>query len=240
MCLMLRAVLFDLDDTLFDHSGCARGALEAVHGGCAALSGIPFDEFELAHARILEALHLDVLAGRRGIDDAREERFRRLIAESGAAPDGMLARGLAARYRDRYVAERRALAGAAALLEAVRAHAAIGIVTNNLRDEQVAKIRNCGLDVHLDVLVVSEEAGVSKPDPAIFQVALDRLGCAAPEAVMVGDSWPADILGARAAGIPAIWFNPAGAPAPDPDVPVLRGLTPADAAVRAIFDAHRR
>lgn len=234
---MLRAVLFDLDDTLFDHAGCARCALRAVHGASEALSRTPFDAFERAHARILETLHLDVLAGRRGIDEAREERFLRLLAEAGG--DRAQARETAARYREHYVAERRALAGAAALLEAVRARLAVGIVTNNLRDEQEEKLRACGLDRYVDVLVVSEEAGVAKPDPAIFQVALDRLDCAAADAVMVGDSWPADILGARAAGVPALWFNPAGAPAPDPAVPVLRALTPVHTALRAIFDAHR-
>lgn len=241
---MLRTVLFDLDDTLFDHAGCARCALEAVHGACEAFAGMPFEAFARAHARILEALHLDVLAGRRGIDEAREERFRLLLAEVGAAADGDadrdLARRSAARYRERYVTERRALAGAAALLEAARAHVAIGIVTNNLLDEQVEKLRSCGLDRYVDVLVASEDAGVSKPDPAIFRIALDRLGCAADEAVMVGDSWQADILGAQAAGVPAVWFNPAGLPRPDPAVPVLPALAPADVALRTIFDAHRR
>lgn len=239
MTRMPRAVLFDLDDTLFDHAGCARCALEAVHAGQDAWSRTPFDTFARAHARILEILHRDVLAGRRTIDEAREERFRQLLVEAGAHGDPVLARAAAARYRAEYVAVRRAIDGAAALLEHVHARLPIGVVTNNLRDEQVEKLRACGLDRHVDVLVVSEEAGVAKPDPAIFHLAIERLGCRPSEAIMVGDSWEADVVGARAAGIAPIWFNPAGAPPPDPAVPVLRALAPADTALSAILDAHR-
>jgi HAD superfamily hydrolase (TIGR01549 family) len=236
---MVRAVLFDLDDTLFDHAGCARCALEAVYRS-AGLDGVGFDEFSRRHVGILEELHLDVLAGRRTIDEAREERFRRLLEGAGVACEGDVARETAARYREHYVAERRAIAGAAALLAAVRARAAVAIVTNNIRDEQVEKLRACGLDAHVDLLVASEEAGVSKPDPVIFRLALHRLACEAAEAVMVGDSWAADVAGARAAGIRPIWFNPGGAPSPEPDVAVLRALTPVEPALQTIFDAHRR
>jgi HAD superfamily hydrolase (TIGR01549 family) len=236
---MVRAVLFDLDDTLFDHARCARCALEAVYHA-AQLDGMAFDEFSRRHAGLLEELHRDVLEGRRTIAEAREERFRRLLADAGCAGAAMLAGEAAARYRDRYVAERRAVEGAAALLAAVRDRAAVGIVTNNIRDEQVEKLRACGLDGHVDVLLASEEAGVSKPDPAIFRIVLERLACDPADAVMVGDSWAADVAGARAAGIVPIWFNPGGTPAPEPDVPVLRALTPIEPALRTIFDAHRR
>jgi HAD superfamily hydrolase (TIGR01549 family) len=236
---MVRAVLFDLDDTLFDHAGCARCALEAVYRA-AGLEGMGFDEFSARHAGILEDLHREVLAGRRTIDEAREERFRRLLAGAGVPGAATVARETAARYRDRYVAERRAVEGAAALLAAVRTRAVVGIVTNNIRDEQIEKLRACGLEAHVDVLMASEEVGISKPDPAIFRIALERLACDPAEAVMVGDSWAADVAGARAAGIAPIWFNPAGDPPPEPGVPVLRALTPVELAIQAIFDAHRR
>lgn len=236
---MLKAVLFDLDDTLFDHLGCARSALEGVQASQNCLVSVPFEELERAHAHHLEELHREVVAGRLALDDARRERFRRLLASAGIEATDERAEAAASEYRDRYKAARRAIEGAAALLPLLRSRARIGIVSNNLLEEQADKLRVCGLDRFIDTLVVSEEAGVSKPDPAIFQLALDRLGCAAGEAVMVGDSWPADILGARALGIPAVWFNPAGAAAPDPAVPVLRTLRPAEAAMRVIIDAHR-
>src|SRR5207248_6567894 len=98
----------------------------------------------------------------------------------------------------------------------------------NLFEEQRDKLEYCGRARFVDALVVSEEAGVLKPDPAIFQIALARLGADAAHAVMVGDSWAADVAGARAAGIRAIWFNPSGKPIPadPPDVAEIRALSP--------------
>jgi FMN phosphatase YigB (HAD superfamily) len=88
--------------------------------------------------------------------------------------------------------------------------------------------------------VVSEEAGVPKPDPEIFRIALEAAGAAPAEAVMVGDSWAADVAGAHHAGIVPIWFNPHGQPRPDApdDVPELRGFEPVAAAVETILAAH--
>lgn len=238
---MVRAVLFDLDDTLFDHRGCARDALAAVQASHECFRGMAFTELEQAHARFLDELHQDVMIGRVPLDVARNERFRRLFAVAGVTAADDLAGLAASTYRVRYKAARRAVAGAAALLALVRERARVGIVSNNLLEEQREKLSACGLDTFIDALVVSEEAGVSKPDPAIFAIALARVGCAPGDAVMVGDSWPADIAGARAAGIRAIWFNPHGEPVPggSPRVPELAALEPPDMVLRMIFDAHR-
>lgn len=238
---MISAVLFDLDDTLFDHRGCAREALAAVQQGHDGLRAMPFEALERAHARLLERLHGDVMMGRMPLDTARLERFRLLLAVAGVTGSEDVVAGIAGTYRDAYRASRRVVAGAAALLTAVGERARIGVVSNNLLEEQRDKLRTCGLDEFVDALVVSEEAGVAKPDAAIFQIALDRLQSPAGESVMVGDSWAADVAGARAAGIRAIWFNPAGASAPEGERPVreLRAFEPVEAAVRIIFDTTR-
>jgi putative hydrolase of the HAD superfamily len=238
---MTKAVLFDLDDTLFDHRGCAREALTAVHQFHEHLRMMPFETLEEIHATFLEELHADVMLGRIPIDAARRERFRRLLDAVGAPAEESAAEAIAARYRDTYRTVRRAVAGAAALLAAVASYAPIAVVSNNLLDEQQDKLTTCGLDRFVSVLVVSEEAGVSKPDPAIFRAALERLHAPASEAVMVGDSWHADVAGARAAGIRAIWFNPLRVPAPPGETAIaeLRSLEPADAVSKLILDAHR-
>ena len=238
---MIKAVLFDLDDTLFDHRGCAREALTAVHGCHDRLRSMPFDALERAHARFLEELHADVMLGRMPLEKARVERFRRLLASLEVpSPEGLAAR-IATTYRDAYRTERRAVAGASPLLGAVKIHARIAIVSNNLLEEQQDKLRTCGLDEFVDALIVSEEAGSSKPDPAIFRLALDRLHALPGDAVMIGDSWAADVVGARAAGIRVVWFNPgrALAPAGETAAPELRALEPVDAALRMILDPHR-
>jgi HAD superfamily hydrolase (TIGR01509 family) len=236
------AVLFDLDDTLFDHAYAARTALTRVHGMHECFASGAFDEFEAAHGRCLEALHERVLAGEIGIDQARLERFRRLFARAGVAPDDDRLAATASAYRSSYLDARRPVEGARDLLAALKPRVRIGIVSNNLLEEQLGKIKLCELDPYVDALVVSEEAGVAKPDPRIFAIALERLGCAGPEAVMIGDSWAADVQGARAAGIRAIWFNRAGESVPDAgdvDVDIIERLSPADDVLRLLFEKAR-
>ena len=238
---MIRAVLFDLDDTLFDHRLCAQLALTDLHRAHDAFQSCPFDDFERIHAGFLEELHRQVMSGEMPLDLARQERFRRMFEAVGVTPDEETVIHAAATYRDGYRRVRQPIAGAARLLGRVKERALVGIVSNNLLEEQQYKLRTCQLDPYVDALVVSEEAGVSKPDPYIFELALGRLACDPGEAVMVGDSWPADIVGARAAGIRAIWFNPDARPAPEPDAGIeeLRALDPPDAALALIFGADR-
>ena len=180
------------------------------------------------------------MAGELDIDTARIERFRRLFAAAGA---GHHSPEEGARvYRECYVRTRRAITGAAALLSALKPHVKIGVVSNNLLAEQQEKMKQCGLDAFVDALVVSETVGVVKPDPLIFHVALDELAVSHDETVMVGDSWAADVEGARAAGIPVVWFNRSGLPSPDPasGVPELRAFEPVRAAIDVIELAHSR
>lgn len=232
----MRAALFDLDDTLFDHQRCSRAALGGVRTLHPCFERIEPDALERAHAGILERLHLEVIGGRLPLDAARIERFRQLYRAAGIEAGDRLATEAAHAYRDAYIAARVEVDGASELLAAVRERAQVVVVSNNLLAEQRAKMRHCGLDRHVDLLVVSEEAGSSKPDRGIFDLALARAGVRADEAVMIGDSWVNDVEGARAAGIRAIWFDRSGAPPPDPAVPVLRQLGPVEVVLPVILN----
>jgi putative hydrolase of the HAD superfamily len=229
----LRAVLLDLDDTLYDHSGTSRAAMQVLYGACGALQSRAFDECAAEHARILEELHLLVITGRASVEHMRAERFRRLLAWSGWPPDEPLERELVKQYREAYMARRQIVPGALELLQALRARGMLTVVvSNNMLDEQEAKLRFLGLRELVDLLVVSEVVGVPKPDARIFQAALALAGCGVGQAVMLGDSWQNDIAGARALGMRAVWLNRFGAPHPEPGaVPELRALAPADEVV---------
>ncbi|MBI2835729.1 MAG: HAD-IA family hydrolase [Acidobacteria bacterium] len=225
-----KAVLVDLDDTLFDHRYCSRRALEAVWRGHGCLQKSGVERLERQHRVVLEELHRGVLDGRWSIDEARLERFRRLFAAAGAPPSAEIVASAASLYRETYLRSRRPTPGAIALLERLRPAARVGIVTNNLVAEQTSKLEACGMGSLVDVLVASEEAGVTKPDPAIFAIAVKRLGCKPEESVMLGDSWDTDIVGALRAGVrAAAWLNRDGGPCPDSRLAVeLRSLEPPD------------
>jgi putative hydrolase of the HAD superfamily len=71
-------------------------------------------------------------------------------------------------------------------------------------------LASCGLADALDGVVTSASSGVQKPDPAIFNAALEIAGCGADEALHVGDTVAEDVAGAGAAGIRALHLDRAG------------------------------
>ena len=223
----VRAILSDLDDTLFDHTRATQSALAAVRASVAGLAAVALEDLVDRHSALLERLHAEVLAGRLSIDIARRERFHALLDSAGIADAGALAPAAAATYRRAYEAAWHPVAGALALAQAIKADGlAFVVVTNNVVAEQRLKLERCGLWPLVDALVASEEAGFAKPHRAIFETALARGGVHASEAVMVGDAWLTDVEGARGSGVRPVWFNRLGAPTPDPSVAELRSLEP--------------
>lgn len=221
-------LLCDLDDTLFDHQYATRSALARLQASDARLQAWSLEDLKQRHHILLEQFHQEVLAGRLSIDAARERRFQALVGGGDAT-------GLAQAYREAYTTDWQEVSGAVALLTAMRARGwAIAIVTNNIVSEQQIKLARLGLTTLVDHLVTSEEVGVSKPHARIFENALARVSARAADAVMLGDAWPADVEGARAAGIRPVWLNRHGVASPDPSVAELRALMPVEEAVRVI------
>ncbi|MFE6970481.1 HAD family hydrolase [Isoptericola sp. NPDC057653] len=86
----------------------------------------------------------------------------------------------------------------------------VAVVTNGTSAQQRGKIARCGLEGHVDAVVVSEEEGVAKPDPRIVEIALERLGAADADrrqVWMVGDAAHADVAVGRAAGTRTAWVS---------------------------------
>jgi len=83
----------------------------------------------------------------------------------------------------------------------------IHIITNGFHEVQGKKLRNSGIDKFFEHVVDSEMAGVKKPNPKIFNLALERARVNAEKSIMIGDNLEADILGAKAVGMNTIHFN---------------------------------
>ena len=137
--------------------------------------------------------------------------------------------------------EVRAVDGAQDALRRLRPHYRLLVATNaddSGERDVLAALSRVGLDELVDGVVSSRDVGARKPDAFFYRAALLRAGRAglplAPaRAVMVGDSWPNDVAGARAAGLRAVWLNPSkarrpdGAAAPDAEIRRLADLPPA-------------
>lgn len=197
--------LFDLDDTLFDHARASRIALATVHASHA--NDLDFDEFAAEHARVLEVYHARFLKGEFTLDQARAARMIELFATFEKSIDEGAALDISTVYRREHQANRALVPGARELLDALRHQTRMGIITNNSVVEQIEKLRALDIAHFFEVIVISEDVGVTKPDARIFNIALERLGAAPHDAVMIGDSFTNDVQGADRAGIAPIWLN---------------------------------
>ena len=100
------------------------------------------------------------------------------------------------------------LPGAVSLVNALHGKVKMGIITNGFTSLQQIRLERTGLRDRFDLLVISEEVGVAKPDPRIFDYALEQAGSPDRSRVlMVGDTAESDILGGINAGLSTCWLN---------------------------------
>lgn len=208
---MFQAILFDLDDTLYDlrtHRELQlRRTFGAVLGRDATL-----DLEALVAAGVAEQIFISQMSDFLRRHNVADEALVALAQE---------------RYRRHWFDDMALAPEIAAVLDALGRRFKLGLVTNGPAWSQRAKIERLGLAGRMQALIVSEEVGVAKPDPAIFLLALKQLEVGPEDALFVGDSPEADLAGAAAVGMRAVWVNPG-------DRPVPPGLPPPLAVIRRL------
>jgi putative hydrolase of the HAD superfamily len=182
-------LLLDLDNTLLDREGPFRAWGERFLEGI----GAPPSDIEW-----LVSVDADGLTDRWDVADAIRDRYELPVPSVDLVDE--LHDGVVANSRlDPLVACALRIADDAGWVPVV--------VTNGVVRQQEAKIRRTGLDRYVADWVISEEAGVSKPNPRIFSLAAQRVQMPLRGAWMVGDSPEADIGGASAVGLPSVWLR---------------------------------
>ena len=162
---MRKAVLFDLDDTIFDHQHSRRAALGALKLGYSAIADRDIRIIESAHERHLQTTYALLLAGRISSLDARRERMRLLFADFGLALSTDQLSEADNLYRRAYDANRQPVPGVMPLITALKRTMKIAVVTNGLVIDQEEKIRLCGLDGKINVVAISEKIGIKSKRP---------------------------------------------------------------------------
>lgn len=204
----VRAVLFDLDHTLFDTEKTERHALGAV----AKAAEVPLGAHALEAYRVANT-HVwgEYRAGRITSKELRVLRFHLWLEKLDLDPAH--AKKLAPLYLEEFSSRGDLIAGASAAVRTIsRLGFRLGVVTNGIDRVQRRRLRASELMDSFGVVVTSERAGFTKPDPRIIELALKRLRVSPEEAVYVGDDPHVDGLAANRASVPFVWFNPQRTP----------------------------
>ncbi len=152
---------------------------------------------------------VDDLARRNAWNEVPSERRWELALQRAGIEPGNLPVKIRQGYYRHYYEGVGFLPGAERLLDAA-ANFQNCLITNGELNKQWGKLRRMGVDSKLDHILVSEDLGVWKPDPRIFERALELTSSQPSESVMIGDSLQADIAGAASIGIGTIWINQYG------------------------------
>lgn len=229
-----QAVFLDLDGTLLDESRLQ----EAVVGTCERVAAM---QPGLHASQLLEANAREWAAYWAGIEDEWDlgaldgasvqlEAWRRTLRACGCVDEATVrfaARTFGDLCRETYTLFDD-VPGFLALVK--QAGIRLALITNGASDTQREKL--CALDIErwFDAVVISGEVGVAKPDPAAFEIALTELAAPRDGVWHVGDTLTADVAGAKAAGLTAVWLNRHGrirrdgGPSPDVEVRSLSDL----------------
>lgn len=233
----IRAVFFDLDETLVDDDRCMREAVDRVcRTICARYPqvdpGLLGDTYiEMAKEKWTGLGNVPRASGSTASvgSEIRLEIWSRALVKYGL-PIRHLAREAVELYSRERRAGYRPFPEVLEVLDVLRDRFILGIITNGPGDVQREKLRLTGIGPFLQVTTISGELGVGKPEAGIFLATLESAGVAPAEAVHVGDSLAADIAGAQDAGMYTVWVNRnntrrvQGDACPDQEVTNLRQL----------------
>jgi YjjG family noncanonical pyrimidine nucleotidase len=201
-------VYFDLDDTLLDHAHAERKALADVRDRYLAIFGaLSVDELQAEYRAINGPLWRRYADGEIDKQTVKRERFEQLLEAVGAphADPALVGRY----YMQRYAAHWRFIPGAREAYEALAEQVPVGVMTNGFSEVQARKFDEFPvLEERAEAVVVCEEAGVLKPDPAAFAHATDAAGVDPGAVLYVGDSYRSDVEGGQRAGWRVAWYAP--------------------------------
>ena len=195
---MLRAIFFDIDDTLYDSTTLARMA--RMNSICAMIdAGLK----ERDEAKLYSLLQNII----KKFGSNYPKHYDELLKELGMPWNPkIIAAGVVA-YEHTKFGYLKPFPGVVPTLIELKQRFKLGVISNGLAVKQWEKLINLSLHHFFDVVVTSEEVGYEKPDRRIFEAAVEKLGVAGEECVMVGDRLDTDIRGGNLAGMRTVWVR---------------------------------
>ena len=203
----IKAILFDLDDTLLDGKTAQNKALNDFKESFQGLKQIEKAELE-EKWREITLKHYDTY--QKGIITFEESRIRRmkdLFLLIGEHISDEEAKERFKVYKSLYEKNWTAFNDVIDVLEKVKHSYKLAIVTNGDSVQQREKLDKIGITKYFDQITISSEVGSAKPDKEIFEVTCNKLHVKPEECVMIGDKFKVDVTGGRNLGMASIWAN---------------------------------
>ena len=200
------AILFDLDDTLINHTLAEeRGARLFFERHAINLCAETVEEF-LVDWRNASNRHMkQFLDGDISFAEQRRRRCREVTRQEATHKEADL---LFDDYLEAYELNWKTFDDVPAVLETLRTRGiCMGIISNGNIEQQMKKLNKTNLLQYFERVVISEAVGTAKPDKMIFQIAASQIGCRIQRCTYVGDSFETDVRGASAAGMRPVWIN---------------------------------
>ena len=202
-------IFFDLDRTLWDFDA---NSYETLLELCEMYSlkdkGIAdYDEFIKIYKAHNDSLWDLYRVNKISQEDLRRERFQRVLADY-KVDDYILSEKMGNDYVELCPRKSKLYPFAIEVLQYLKEKYSLHIITNGFDKTQHIKLDHANLRSYFINIVTSEKLGVKKPDPRIFEYALDIAGSTSKEALYIGDNLSVDILGCQNSGIDGVYFNP--------------------------------
>jgi putative hydrolase of the HAD superfamily len=217
--LAIRAVVFDVDGTLVDHLGAQQAGLEKLYAVLEEAQRVPVDEFVAIWQREADRYWELYQEGKITFIQQRLLRVKAVFDCLGEPVPDERAMIVFRMYLAEYEGSWRLYDDVLPCLDSLSAYR-LATVSNGDSGQQRRKLERTGIASRFSSVVISGDLGVSKPNPDIFKQGLRELGVLAEETVYVGDHLESDALGAREAGLWAIWLAREGYEGNLADVPV--------------------
>lgn len=200
-------IFFDLDGTLWDFAANSRATQKELFEDF-QLSRIcsDFDTFERSYHVINDLLWEDYRNDLISKSKLKWYRFFLVLKEFGLENE-TLARKLDQYYISRSPLKTKLIPGTRKVLLYLESKYKLHILTNGFTEVQYRKLEQSKIITFFDSITTSEQAGILKPNPGIFEFALHKAESLPEESLMIGDSWKVDILGAKKAGLHFLFFT---------------------------------
>ncbi|MGA4839382.1 HAD family hydrolase [Streptomyces sp. G45] len=229
--MTIRAVVWDIDDTIFDYATADTVGIRAHLTAEGALARYGTAERALALWKDLTRRHWARFgAGEVDFEGQRRDRVRDFV---GAALDDAEADAWFHRYRAHYEAAWALFPDALPVIDALAGDFRQAVLSNSALAVQDPKLRVLGVRDRFEAVLCAADLGVSKPEPEAFHAVCAALDLAPEEIAYVGDEPEIDARGARDAGLLGIWLDRNGASREGPSgVHRITGLTELPALLR--------